>query len=90
MDYIKCNKEAWEEAYEHRKEGWGDNIVDYIRNKEYPFLEKVLVDELKKYDLKDKNIAQFCCNNGRELLSLMKSGAKSGTGFDIAANKIYL
>ena len=39
-------------------------------------------------DFKCKDVAQFCCNNGRELLSLMKLGAKSGVGFDIAENII--
>lgn len=34
-------------------------------------------------------IGQFCCNNGRELLSLVAStGAKGGIGFDIAENMV--
>ena len=39
-------------------------------------------------DLKDKTIAQFCCNNGRELLSLCSTFGAKGTGFDIADNLI--
>ena len=36
-----------------------------------------------------KTIGQFCCNNGRELLSLVKCGrAKKGIGFDIAENQV--
>lgn len=39
-------------------------------------------------DFCGKTISQFCCNNGRELLSLMRLGAKEGIGFDIAENII--
>ena len=39
-------------------------------------------------NLDGKTAAQFCCNNGRELLSLMGLGVHSGVGFDIADNII--
>ena len=44
---------------------------------------------MKNMDTKGKTIGQFCCNNGRELLSLVKSGnASKGVGFDIAENQV--
>jgi SAM-dependent methyltransferase len=88
MDYIVSNKAAWEEAFDNKDESWGIDIVDRIKNEEYPFFEKEMIDVLKKHTVKDKTIAQFCCNNGRELLSLMKNGANEGFGFDIAENQI--
>ena len=88
MNYISSNKEAWEEAFENRSEGWGEDIVHRIKNEEAPFIEKVLADELKNYSFADKTIAQFCCNNGRELFSIMKFGASCGYGFDIAENMV--
>ena len=39
-------------------------------------------------DFKGKVVSQFCCHDGRELLSLMDGGAKLGIGFDIAENMI--
>ena len=88
MDYILTNKEAWEEAFDKRSEGWGEDIPDRIKSEIFPFFEKEMVDVLKRYDLKDKTVAQFCSNNGRELLSLVKnSRAKEGFGFDIAENQ---
>jgi SAM-dependent methyltransferase len=87
MNYIAKNKEAWEEAFE-RATAWGNDIEERLAKEEYPFIEKVLVDELSNYDFSDKKIAQFCCNNGRELLSIMKFGADSGVGFDIAENMV--
>ncbi len=89
MNYIDTNKEAWEEAFDNRSEGWGDDIPDRIKNEKYPFFQPEMIEVLKKYDLKGKTVAQFCCNNGRELLSLVKnSGAREGFGFDIAENQI--
>ena len=90
MDYINRNKEAWEEAFKNSAEGWwGDDIEYRLKNEKYSFIEKVLVDELITYDFKNKTIAQFCCNNGRELLTFMKFGASSGIGFDIAENMVF-
>jgi ubiquinone/menaquinone biosynthesis C-methylase UbiE len=88
MDYIVSNKETWEEAFNHRSKGWGEDIIYRLKNEEFPFIEKALADELNNYDFANKTIAQFCCNNGRELLSIMKFGAFCGIGFDIAENMV--
>lgn len=88
MNYITSNKEAWEEAFEHRAPGWCEDIIGRLKEEEFPFLQKELVDELESLDLSNKSIAQFCSNNGRELLSVMKFGAKQGVGFDIAENMV--
>ncbi len=88
MDYIQGNKEAWEEAFDHRHESWGEDNYKRLLNEELPFFMPDIAQTLKTMDYKNKDVAQFCCNNGRELLSLMKLGARSGTGFDIAENII--
>lgn len=88
MDFNKLNKMAWEEAFDNRKTGWGEDIVDRVRNERYPFLVKDMIEILNDFDFKGKTISQFCCNNGRELLSLFKMGAAYGVGFDIAENQI--
>ncbi|MCL2004329.1 MAG: class I SAM-dependent methyltransferase [Oscillospiraceae bacterium] len=44
-------------------------------------------NELLNMNFRGKTVAQFCCNNGRELLSLvLDGGADYGIGFDIAEN----
>lgn len=88
MSYFKKNKEAWEEAFEHRHPGWGEENYQRLMNEKLPFFCSDVEEELKQIDFIGKDIAQFCCNNGRELLSLMSLGAKSGVGFDIAENII--
>ena len=84
MDYIKTNKEAWEEAFENRKPGWGEDDAEKLLSQNLPFFTTDMIDELKALDLQGITIAQFACNNGRELLSAMQLGASYGFGFDIA------
>lgn len=86
MDYIASNKAAWEEAFERRKPNWGDYDYKRLMDEELPFLEADVIGELKDIPLNGKTIAQFCCNNGRELLSLMQLQPRSGVGFDFAEN----
>jgi ubiquinone/menaquinone biosynthesis C-methylase UbiE len=86
VDYIKSNKAAWEEAFERRKPNWGDYDYQKLLNEELPFLEADVIAELHNIEFKGKTIAQFCCNNGRELLSLMQLQPSAGVGFDIAEN----
>ena len=87
--YIEGNKAAWEEAFDNRDASWGADIVEKIQKEEYVFFYPEMKDVLKAINLEGKVIGQFCCNNGRELLSLVKSGkAKSGVGFDIAENQV--
>lgn len=88
MDYIAGNKEAWEEAFENRDPLWGKDIVEKISTQEYPFLEEGMAATIKKYGIANKSVVQFCSNNGRELMSVVKAGAKEGVGFDIAENQV--
>lgn len=88
MNYIDGNKAAWEEAFDHRHPNWGEENYIRLQKERLPFFCDDMVNELKKLNLAGKDIAQFCCNNGREILSLMQLGAKSGVGFDIAKNII--
>jgi SAM-dependent methyltransferase len=85
MDYVRANKAAWEEAFEAHQAGYRSDPVDRLRQGDL-FLEPELVTALREIDVTGKAVAQFCCNNGRELLSVMRMGAEHGTGFDIAEN----
>lgn len=87
--YIEGNKAAWEEAFANRDASWGADITERIQKEDYPFFEKEMVDLLRNIDTEGKTVGQFCCNNGRELLSLVKCGkAAKGIGFDIAENMV--
>lgn len=87
-NYIQQNKEAWEEAFEHRHPGWGESDHETLADEGLPFFCPDVAKELRAMNFCGKTAAQFCCNNGRELLSLMRLGVKDGVGFDIAENII--
>ena len=87
--YIEGNKAAWEEAFDNRADSWGADITERIRKEEYPFFNEETQRVLRQIHTEGAVIGQFCCNNGRELLSLVRSGkAKKGIGFDIAENQV--
>ncbi len=88
MDYVKGNKAAWEEAFVRAKT-FGDQDVARLEQETDPFLTPAFTAVIHAYDLKGKTIGQFCSNNGRELLSVVKNcQAKAGIGFDIAENMV--
>lgn len=70
--YIEGNKAAWEEAFDNRDESWGADITERISTEEYAFFNEETKTLLKKFDTEGKTIGQFCSNNGRELLSLVR------------------
>ena len=88
MGYIEDNKAAWEEAFENRKPGWGDDNHILLDKEEFYFFNDDMKKVLERISVEGKTVAQFCCNNGRELLSVMKAGAGYGVGVDIAENLI--
>ncbi len=87
-DYIQGNKEAWEEAFDRRSPDWGADIIQRVRTEKLPFLRRELMAELEQLGLSGRTVGQFCCNNGRELLSIVAQGARAGIGFDIAENQV--
>jgi len=88
MKYTETNKQAWEHAFDNRIEGFGDNDFAKLKSNPQAFIHKELLPELININLKGKSVTQFCCNTGRELLSLMSLGVERGVGFDIAENII--
>lgn len=88
MDYSKANKAAWEEAFAKHKAGYKEDPALRLKRGDRSFLEVDAIAALEKIGLKGKDVAQVCCNNGRELLTLLTMGAAKGTGFDIAENFI--
>ena len=75
-DYVQGNKEAWEEAFDRRSPEWGSDIVETVKTEKLPFLGRELAAELEQLNLTGKTVGQFCCNNGRELLSIVRQGAE--------------
>lgn len=59
MNYIEKNKEAWEEAFDNRTDGWGENVVQNLREASDCYIQPALKAELDKLELSGKHIAQL-------------------------------
>lgn len=82
------NKLAWEQAYDKSPSSYKDIELTLKENPE-KFLNPLVIEALKPYDLKGKSAAQLACNNGREILGLQRVyGLDNVVGFDIAKNMI--
>ena len=83
-NYSEKNREAWNEAASvHRK----NRKVDYtvlLKNKNYSVLDNTLSSLLNKISLSGRVVAQLCCNDGRELMSIVNTTGAAGVGFDIS------
>jgi SAM-dependent methyltransferase len=82
--YTHANRKAWNEAHLVHREQWKVDFKELFRNSEFSTLDEIEKKKVNELNIKGKSIGQLCCNNGRELLSLMKLGASWGCGFDIS------
>lgn len=85
-DYAQANRAAWNETAPIHAAQNLESLLEHFRAPGYSCLHKPFeVERLEKLDLKGKNVAQLCCNNGRELLSVKNLfGAGRCVGFDIS------
>ena len=83
-DYIQANRIAWNQtAPIHRKQTFEQLFLDFEKAG-YTCLDNIEKGILKEIGVSGKDVAQLCCNNGRELLSLKNLGASRCVGFDIS------
>jgi len=87
-DIFEGNRAAWNQALKYHQMARGQHLSTGFENPHFTTFNRdydhVLLEKLNQLDLNGKTIAQIPCNNGRELLSLMRYGAKEAIGFDIS------
>ncbi|MDR2039532.1 MAG: class I SAM-dependent methyltransferase [Bacteroidales bacterium] len=92
INIFESNRAAWNEALEYHQKARKNSLQSGFENPDFTTLNRscddVLIDHLNNIDFSGKTISQIPCNNGRELLSLMKFGAKEAIGFDISDTAI--
>jgi len=81
-DITSANREAWDEAAPlHRAQNM-ERLTAAFREPGYSCLDEVETARLRALGVAGKDVAQLCCNNGRELLSVKNLGAAACVGFD--------
>lgn len=84
----QANREAWNEATEKHQAARKDELKEAFARPGFSTLDEHITAKLIELGLAGKNVAQTSCNNGREVISMVNLGAKSGVGFDISDNAI--
>ncbi len=83
-EYTAANRKAWNAAADqHRGERW-QIVIDELTDPDKSPFEANALELLQGIGIAGKDIIQLCCNNGREVLSLKKHGAKRCVGVDIS------
>lgn len=84
-DYIEANRQSWDEAAPvHAAQKLAELLANFGKPG-YSCLDPIETSILEQIGVAGKAVAQLCCNNGRELLSVKNMGAGRCVGFDISA-----
>ncbi len=81
-NFTDANREAWDEAAPlHRGQNM-ESLLAAFRTPGYSCLDEIETERIQALGVAGKDVAQLCCNNGRELLSVKNMGAARCVGFD--------
>jgi SAM-dependent methyltransferase len=87
-DIVENNRKAWNQALIYHQKARNNSLQIGFADNEFTTFNRncddLTIEKIKKLDISGKTISQMPCNNGRELLSLMRFGAKEAVGFDIS------
>jgi SAM-dependent methyltransferase len=81
--YVAANRAAWNEAAPHHRAGGSfKELLRGFGSQGFSCLDAVASEVLRGLQPAGKAVAQLCCNNGREILSVKNLGAGPCVGFD--------
>jgi len=83
-DITRANLAAWEQAAPIHARWNQARLLAAFAEPGYSCLDPVETRRLEALGVAGKDVAQICCNNGRELLSVRNMGAARCVGFDFA------
>ncbi len=86
--YTEANRAAWNEVMPLHQKAAREKWDRAFLQPGYVCLDDVEVEMLQCMGIRGKDVAQLCCNNGRELLSLKNLGAGTCVGFDVSDEAI--
>ena len=83
-DYAEQNRRAWNQVAPIHRRHYHTDLRKAFLDPEFSLLDDIEKEVFQQLEIQGKTIAQFCCNNGRELISALRLGAAAGVGFDIS------
>ena len=85
-DAVAANRAAWNQtAPYHKANEQYAKLLKAFSRKGHSRFDEVATKHLKTIGVAGRNVAQVCCNNGREILSVKNMGAARCVGFDFSA-----
>jgi SAM-dependent methyltransferase len=80
---VESNRQAWNDSARHHQDSpdW-QALLTEVTQADFSCLDDTLRGLLEQVGVDGKDVAQLCCNNGRESLSLFALGARSVIGID--------
>ena len=83
LEITENNRLAWDaSAFHHRANPCWERLKAGFTDPEFSTFDQTLTTILTGLPIKGQSVVQIGCNNGRELLSTMSLGARSGLGID--------
>ncbi len=81
--FTAANREAWNQAAGyHKAHPQYQKLLDNFSQPGYSILDNIETEILFNIDIENKSVIQFCCNNGREILSVKNLSAGRCVGVD--------
>lgn len=87
-EFSTSNLAAWEEAASIHARHNQARLIEAFSKLGYSCLDDLEREHLEALEIASKDVAQICCNNGQELLSIKNMGAARCVGFDGAQSFI--
>ena len=85
-EYTDANRRAWDEAAPaHRARAHFQTLLEGFGRPGFSILKPLETQRLQAIGVEGRDVAQLCCNNGRELLSIKNLAAERCVGFDQSA-----
>ena len=72
--FTSANRQAWEEVAPIHRGHNQARLIKAFSQPGFSCLDEVETAQLEALGVAGKDVAQVCCNNGRELLSVKKIG----------------
>jgi SAM-dependent methyltransferase len=83
-DYTAANRRAWNEISVRHRAQRAETLLAKLGVKGASCLDPIVAARFGAIGVAGKRVAQLCCNDGREVISLKNLGATHAVGFDIS------
>jgi SAM-dependent methyltransferase len=89
QDLIDQNRRAWNEVAPRHAAQNLEQTRQNLRSSTSYYIDSKFRSSLERAGVQGKTLAQFNCNNGRELISALQLGYDKGYGFDFSTEFIH-